>query len=136
MENKFISSKSEVDKFCKELDFVLTSKEFDLKRDLDILPKKKEESYDDPFTTQNTLLDLGFDLKDVKNELCKLTYKDYLETIIDNKNINLGNFYVFGRKIGKLVYIKVKIRDYINRKVFCVSFHYSRYPLKLFPYNN
>ena len=58
-----------------------------------------------------------------------------LETIIDNKDPTLPPFHAFIKEIEhRNVYIKVKIRDYARRKVFCVSFHYARYPIQSMPY--
>jgi hypothetical protein len=102
---------------------------------LDILPRKKDEDPLDPCTTENTMANLNYDKEDVKAELLSLTADYYLETIKDDKYLLLPVFWVFGKKVqNKDVYIKVKIRDKVNNKVFCVSFHYARFPLKSGPY--
>jgi len=60
----------------------------------------------------------------------KLDVSNYVETLVDNKGIGLPNFYVFGITIQeKEIYIKVKIRDKNNSKVFCISFHFAKFPL-------
>jgi len=42
----------------------------------------------------------------------------------------LPPFYAFVKEImGRMVYIKVKIRDRNRCKVFCVSFHFPRFPV-------
>lgn len=129
--NSSIAPLTDVKNFLTNLKHVLTSD----KCELDILPRKKDEDPLDPCTTENTMLDLDYDTDDVKDELLSLTQKDYLETVLDDKNSSKPPFWVFGKTIKcKEVYIKVKIRDQARYKVFCVSFHYSRYPLKDKPY--
>lgn len=100
-----------------------------IERDLDILPKKRNESATDPYTTINTMADLEFDANDVCEELKAITVEDYAETMLDDRNEAAPPFFVFYRNIQtRYVYIKVKIRDRATGKVFCVSFHFARYP--------
>lgn len=107
----------------------MSSPNFNPARDLDILPKKKNEDMFDPYTTANTLLALGFNNEDVRNELLKIGVENYAETLIDVMDATLPPFYVFYRDIqSREVYIKVKIRDSVTGKVFCISFHFARYP--------
>lgn len=130
MSCKIISSKQDVIEFLKELQEILTDPRFNISKDLDILIKKKSESPIEPYTTGNTLLALDFDRYDVLNHLLSLDLSEYIETFFDNKDNKLPLFFVFGKSIkNRDVYIKVKIRDRINSKVFCVSFHFARYPL-------
>jgi hypothetical protein len=99
-----------------------------VKSDLDILPRKKDEDPLDPYTTANTLVELEFDKYDIRDQLLSIAVSDYVETIIDDKNSSLPPFFVFCREMqGRDVYIKVKIRDRLRGKVFCVSFHFARY---------
>lgn len=134
--NVFVSSEDDVNFFLNELKSVLLSENFDLDVDLDILLKKKCEAATDPCTTGNTMLALEYDREDIKIELLNLTATDYYETIIDDKDSSLPLFYAFSKKVKtKDVYIKVKIRDKKNNKVFCVSFHFPRYPLHTNPYS-
>lgn len=133
--NIITSSEDDVKMFLDELRNVLTSENFDLEADLDILLKKKSELSTDPFTTGNTMLALDIDREDVRDELLKLTTSDYYETFIDDKDSTLSYFYAFLKQVkSKDVYIKVKIRDKKNNKVFCVSFHFPRYSLHTNPY--
>ncbi|MGN0831960.1 MAG: hypothetical protein ACI4NI_11815 [Candidatus Ornithospirochaeta sp.] len=136
MNNKRIDSKAEVETFLSDLKEILESDTFVIERDLDILLKKKGESANDPYSTDNTLATLEYDKTDVCRELKKLTVREYSETIIDNRDSALPPFYVFYRNIqSQDVYIKVKIRDRQTGKVFCVSFHFARFPnTKPFPY--
>ena len=120
----------EVSAFLKELKEVLTDENFDVSKDLDILLKKGTESPIDPYTTFNTLQALGFDRHDVLTQLLALDISEYLETLIDDRDNSLPPFFVFGKTMKtREVYIKIKIRDRIRCKVFCVSFHFARYPL-------
>jgi hypothetical protein len=116
---------------------VLTDPGFNIIKDLDVLLKKCDESGTDPYTTINTMLKLDLDRHDVCRHLLMLDISEYIETIIDNTDDCLPPFHVFGKTIKKReVYIKVKIRDKIRYKVFCVSFHFARYPLPVKrPYN-
>ena len=128
-QNSVTDSREKVEQFLVELKSILSSPNFNPARDLDILPKKKSEDMFDPYTTANTLLALGFNNEDVRNELLKIGVEDYAETLIDVMDATLPPFYVFYRDIqSREVYIKVKIRDSITGKVFCISFHFARYP--------
>ncbi len=135
MEINFTSPKEEVIKFLLELKKIMSHRNFDVNKDLDVILKKKNENSLDPYTTQNTLLKLDFDKNDIADTLKKLTVEEYIETGKDRKDISSPKFYIFGKEAqGKLIYIKIKIRDKINHKVFCVSFHFARYPISNFPY--
>jgi hypothetical protein len=129
--NSFVAPLSDVNRFLFDLKHILTADNYEL----DILLRKKNENPLDPFTTENTLQDLAYDISDVRNDLLSLTEKDYIETILDDKDTNKPPFWVFGKFIKTNdVYIKIKIRNKLTNKVFCVSFHYARHPLKNMPY--
>lgn len=129
--NRSIKSRDEVELFLTDLKSILTADNCEL----DILLKKKSEEPLDPFTTENTLIDLGYDSGDVKNELLFLTSSDYIETIEDSEDLNRPPFWVFAKNINcKGIYIKVKIRNKLTKKVFCISFHYARFPFTNLPY--
>ena len=135
MEINFTSPKEKVIKFLLELKKIMSHRNFDVNKDLDVILKKKNENSLDPYTTQNTLLKLDFDKNDIADTLKKLTVEEYIETGKDRKDISSPEFYIFGKEVqGNLIYIKIKIRDKINHKVFCISFHFARYPLTKFPY--
>ena len=135
MEINFTSPKEKVIKFLLELKKIMSHRNFDVNKDLDVILKKKNENSLDPYTTQNTLLKLDFDKNDIADTLKKLTVEEYIETGKDRKDISSPEFYIFGKEVqGKLIYIKIKIRDKINHKVFCVSFHFAKYPISNFPY--
>ncbi|MHB1484670.1 MAG: hypothetical protein ACYCYI_08400 [Saccharofermentanales bacterium] len=130
MSVKVISPEVEIVTFLKEIKEILTDPKFDVLRDLDILPKKKKEDPIDPYTTFNTMISLGFDSYDVYTQLLALDITEYMETFIDDKDNNLPPFFAFGKTIkNREICIKVKIRDRKSRKIFCVSFHFARYPL-------
>jgi len=99
MSQKIISSEQDVRNFLQELKELLTDHRFDISKDLDILPKKKNESPIDPFTTVNTLLQLDFNNNDVLDQLLALDVSQYLETFIDDKDVTLPPFYAFGKII-------------------------------------
>ncbi len=137
MKQKWVEPEECVENFLKELKRIFLDEKFDLNSDLDILLKKKNEEPVDPFTTQNTLLALGFDTNDVLRELSSLEKGNYIETIRDNRGDDVAPFYVFGNTIDQRdVYIKIKIRSIERRKIFCVSFHFARFLFdnKSFPY--
>jgi hypothetical protein len=126
---KIISSEDEVKCFLKALKELLSDPYFNVSVDLDVLLKKKSESPIDPHTTGNTLLALDYDKHDVLNQLLSLEISEYMETFIDDLDSTLPPFYAFAKQIKhKDVYIKVKVRDRLRRKIFCVSFHFARYP--------
>lgn len=127
--NSRIDSKEFVEQFLSKLKTILESDKFVIERDLDILPKKRNESAKDLYTTANTMAALEFDANDVCEELKAITVEDYAETMLDDRNEAAPPFFVFYRNIQtRYVYIKVKIRDRATGKVFCVSFHFARYP--------
>ena len=129
MSQKRISSEEEVKNFLMALKEILVDPSFDVGTDLDVLLKKKAELTTDPYTTANTLLALDFDKQDVLNQLLSPEISNYLETFIDDLDGTLPPFYAFAKEIKhKDVYIKIKVRDRKRRKIFCVSFHFARYP--------
>lgn len=126
--NSRIDSKEFVEQFLSKLKTILESDKFVIERDLDILPKKRNESAKDLYTTANTMAALEFDANDVCEELKAITVEDYAQTMLDDRNVDAPPFFVFYRNIQtRDVYIKVKIRDRTTGKVFCVSFHFARY---------
>lgn len=130
MSLKTISTEDIVIHFICELHEILNHPQFNVDTGLDILLKKKSESPIDPYTTENTLLALGFDRHDVRNQLLTLVSSDYLETFIDDKDGSSPPFYAFVKYIkGKVVYIKIKIRSKQQQRIFCVSFHFTRFPI-------
>lgn len=135
MESKYCAKREEVEEFLEILKNILNNKNFNIGKDLDILLKKKNEDPLDPYTTMNTLNELDYDKEDIKRELLNLSIEDYIETLIDLKDINGPKLYVFIKYIiGRAVYIKIKIRSIQNRKIFCISFHFARYENFEYPY--
>lgn len=126
------SKKREVLAFLEELHKVLDSDDFDINTDLNLIRKKKQGD-DQKFSTPYTLLDLDYDAEDVVNRLKELKVEEYSETKIDTDDVNPPILFVFGKDInGKLIYVKLKIRDY-QKQVICVSFHYAKDKME-FPY--
>lgn len=129
--NSYIDSYENVNAHIREVCNALASGECQL----DILPTKKGQFETDPFSTAYTMQTLEYDSSDVKRTLASLTAADYIESIKDDKKLGSPDFRVFGIEIsGKEIYIKEKLRS--ENKIFCISFHFAKYPLKDKPYNN
>lgn len=128
-DNCYIDARENVEKHLQELHDALSGEEYEL----DILPKKKNQSESNPHSTAYTMQTLEFDSEDVRRVLLSLRLQDYIENMIDNKKIGTADFRVFGVIIdGKEIYIKEKLRA--EDKVFCVSFHFAEFRLKDRPY--
>lgn len=126
------SKKREVVAFLDELHKLLEKDDFDINTDLNLIRKKKQGD-DQKFSTQYTLLALDYDAEDVVNRLKELKVEEYSETKIDKDDVNPPILFVFGKDInGKLIYVKLKIRDQ-QKQVVCVSFHYAKDKME-FPY--
>ncbi|MCH5342425.1 MAG: type II toxin-antitoxin system MqsR family toxin [Acetatifactor sp.] len=127
--NSFIELKENVQRHLEDVKNALDSPNCQI----DILPTKKGQSETDPYSTAYTMLKLEYDSSDVKEVLKKLKVEDYIESIKDNRKIDSPPFWVFGTEISEnQIYIKEKLRDHNN--IFCVSFHFPKYPLKKGPY--
>ena len=115
-----------------ELYKLLESDDFDINTDLNLVRKKKQGD-DQKFSTPFTLLDLDYDAEDVVERLKELKVEEYSETKIDKDDVNTPILFVIGKGInGKLIYVKLKIRDQ-QKQVVCVSFHYAKDNME-FPY--
>ncbi len=87
----------------------------------------------DPFTTTNTLLALDYDEKDVISVVLGLSKQDYVKTVEDRKREHSPPFWIFEKLIQeRSVYIKIKLRK--EKNVFCMSFHFAKYPIGDKPY--
>ncbi len=128
----FQTKKKEVVAFLDELHKLLESDDFDINTDLNLIRKKKRVE-EQKFSTPYTLLDLDYDAEDVVSRLKELKVEEYSETKIDTNDVNPPILFVFGKDInGKLIYVKLKIRD-LKKQVVCVSFHYAKDKME-FPY--
>lgn len=128
----FQTKKKEVVAFLDELHKLLESDDFDINTDLNLIRKKKRVE-EQKFSTTYTLLDLDYDAEDVVSRLKELKVEEYSETKIDTNDVNPPILFVFGKDInGKLIYVKLKIRD-LKKQVVCVSFHYAKDKME-FPY--
>ena len=117
------SKKREVEAFLDELHKLLESDDFDINTDLNLVRKKKQGD-NQIFSTPFTLLDLDYNAEDVAERLKELKVEDDVNPLI---------LFVFGKGInGKLIYVKLKIRDQ-QKQVVCVSFHYAKDKME-FPY--
>lgn len=127
-QNSIQDAQADIDHHLSQLRSALDSPNCEI----DVLLKKKGETESSPYSTAFTLQQLGYDTEDIKNTLYKLTISDYIETIADTVKTG-SRFYVFGIEIeGKEIYIKEKLRA--ERNIFCISFHFAKFPLKNKPY--
>lgn len=128
----FQSKKREVVAFLDGLYRLLERDDFDVNTDLNLIRKEKRGD-DQKFSTPYTLLDLDYDAEDIVDRLKELKLEEYSETKIDKDDVNPPILFVFGKDInGKLIYVKLKIRDQ-QKQVVCVSFHYAKDKME-FPY--
>lgn len=126
-----ISSFAEVEIFIKTARDILHSENYYL----EIQRYRKGEASIDAFSTHNTLLALGYDVDDIAAELRSLRLSDYVKTTVDVKRPDSPEFWVFEKTIQKRsVYIKFKIRHVENKKIFCMSFHFPKWPIIKKPY--
>ena len=80
------------------------------------------------------MLDLEYDSYDIVERLKELTISEYSETLVDRDDDKPPLLFVFGKDINnKLIYIKLKIKEEITKKILCLSFHYAKYDME-FPY--
>lgn len=125
------SEKKVVKAFLEELKDILEFEDFDIDDNIIIIKSNKEEI---EYSTNFTILDLGYDSYDIVERLRELTISEYSETLIDKDDDNPPLLFVFGKDINnKLIYIKLKIKGNTSKKVLCLSFHYAKYDME-FPY--
>jgi len=132
------SERSVVKDFLAQMNSVLSNDSFNIDRDFFFQRIRESDEPDDEYTNENTMLELGYDTSDVIEELKTLGLDDYSESIVDNVANGFEVFFVFGKKIrGRDIYIKVRMKQ--RRKtqdeyVFCISFHFARHPITIYPY--
>ncbi len=135
----YIDSEEAVESFLKNVQKIITDKDFNLNKQFIFKFNRRQYSADNSYTNNETLAELEYQLEDVANELLSLTVEEYKETFLDNKPNKVNPFYCFIKVIkGKQVYIKIKIREENNKNIFCVSFHFAekRVPDRLLPYKH
>ena len=132
------SERSAVKDFLAQMNSVLSSDHFNIDRDFFFQRVRDSDAPDDECTNENTLLELGYDTSDVVEELKTLGLDHYSESIVDNVADGFEIFFVFGKVIsGRDVYIKVRMKQRRNTQeeyVFCISFHFARHPITVYPY--
>ena len=113
------SEKKAVKAFLEELKVVLEDEDFDIADNLLIIKSSK---------------DLDYDSSDIVERLKELTVSEYSETLIDKDDDKPPLLFVFGKDINnKRIYIKLKIKGTITKKILCLSFHYAKHDME-FPY--
>mgnify|MGYP000756516115 CR=1 FL=1 len=132
------SSRADVKDFLSQMNSIFSSDGFNIDRDFVFQRIREQDEPDDEFTNENTMLELDYDTEDVVEELKSLSIEDYSESIVDNVADGFKIFYVFGKQISEHdVYIKVRIKQRgrtADDFVFCVSFHFARHPITVYPY--
>ena len=113
---------------------MLCDPEFDINEDLLIIASRKSK-LKRPYSTPYTLVQLNYDASDIVDRLMELNINEYSETLFDKDNDRPPLLFVFGKIIDeKEVYIKLKIKEYDDRKcVLCLSFHYAERKME-YPY--
>lgn len=80
------------------------------------------------------MIDLDYDPSDVVERIKELTIAEYSETLMDKDDDKPPFLFVFGKDINsKLIYIKLKIKGKITKRVLRLSFHYAKHNME-FPY--
>ena len=125
------SEKKDVKAFLEELKEVLEAENFNIDDNLLIIKSSKDEI---KYSTNYTMTDLDYDSSDIVERLKELTVSEYSETLIDKDDDKPPLLFVFGKDINsKLIYIKLKIKGEITKRVLCLSFHYAKHDME-FPY--
>ena len=125
------SEKKDVKAFLEELKEVLEAENFNIYDNLLIIKSSKDEI---EYSTNYTMTDLDYDSSDIVERLKELTVSEYSETLIDKDDDKPPLLFVFGKDINsKLIYIKLKIKGEITKRVLCLSFHYAKHDME-FPY--
>lgn len=121
----FKMPRKQIEDFLEELHSILSSKDFNIDKDLWISYRKKN---------RNTIIALNYNNEDICRTLTELTVSDYYETVYDSDALEDPKLlFVFGKEIQKKqIYIKLKITEE-NRKVICISFHKAEEQMS-FPY--
>lgn len=80
-----------------------------------------------------TLLELEFTSKKVKELLLDLELEDFSEGPIKDDIFHFTELWVFGKTIkDREVYIKIALGSF-NEQTICISFHFAEYPMT-FPF--
>ena len=121
VDQHFISKKSDVEKFLKELKSIIYNENLDKNKQFFLLSRKNDLSTS-MYANYNTLLLLNYNIDDIIKELSSLEYENYYETIIDSFGYEKLLYVFKKRKDNIIIYIKLSIN---NRIIKCVSFHIS-----------
>jgi hypothetical protein len=129
MADGFTESIEAVTQFLRDLKQILHREDFNIETDFYILQGDNPGSTG--YKNKMTIVELGYDSKDVCDILAALAKSDYCETVPDKQYSDGAPLRVFGKTIGSRdVYIKISILTYGARRVFTLSFHFAEYPLR------
>lgn len=117
--------------FLNRLKNYINSSDFDINCDLFLSAGRNRQNY-------NALLMLDFELADVVGHLATLSFTNYSHTFLDNDNNDPPYLFVFGKYIsGKLIYIKIKLRNIgVRKKKLFVFLFMKLYILWIFHFYN
>lgn len=138
----WIEDRSEVLAFLAKLKHMLENQRTIIKLENN---RKSDQYKKIEFTNRFTFSDLFPNENPVevlRRELNLLSICEYMHTAVDVINPKAPNYYVFAKKIGKYVYIKIKIVVFNGSTpgqpdtALVMSFHYAEYMIddKSFPY--
>lgn len=134
------SDKKVVKTFLEELKEILNADDFNIERNMIIVKSSKDEI---EYSTSYAMLDLEYDSYDIVERLKELTISEYSETLVDRDDDKPPLLFVFGKDINnKLIYIKLKIKEEITKKMSngkqspsLILLHFSsKHGLRLLPY--
>lgn len=128
-DSHYIESIEEVRHFLRQLHYYLANEECQL----DIQRRRRNDDSGNLNSTLNTIIDLNYDVEDIKRVILSLISSNYVKTVVDIKRPGSPDYRIFSKSIGKKnIYIKVKICN-LN-KIHLMSFHYAVYEINEKPY--
>ena len=79
-----LDNESTVESFLNNVHKIITDKNFSIPRNFYLIQDRRNYSPNNKYTNKSTLIDLGYRVEDVVNEIMLLTTAHYKETIIDD----------------------------------------------------
>ena len=104
MDDEYIEEVEKVKYFLQKLHYLISES----KCQIDIQRKRRAENPLDPYSTNNTIIDLDYDSEDIREELLTLETSDYIKTVKDTIRPDTPNYWIFSKSIKcKDIYIKL-----------------------------